>query len=216
MKTAIIGCILALGLSAAAQSAQNPTAVFQLGVFDGASNEFAEGAPVSLVVTDAGSADFAHQWYAGQEAARASVPSLRTCINGKFGMFYLDSPLESEVVTSQDKAVAPRPLVASQQASYLEVGDPAVLVEDWKPAEDGNGTILRLLDLGGPERQVTVKTSLIAISRAVQTDAVERDQHDLPLAGQHELRVAVHPHQIVTIRIIGKTVTANRASQEVH
>jgi hypothetical protein len=124
--------------------------------------------------------------------------------------------LETDVVTSQDKAVAPKPDRASQQASYLDVSDAAALVEDWKPAEDGNGVILRLLDLGGMERQVTVQTPLVAITRAVQTDAVERDQQDLPLNGQHKIKVTVHPHQIVTIRIVGKQVPANEVFQEVH
>lgn len=126
------------------------------------------------------------------------------------------TPLESDVVTSQDKAVAPKPGPASQSFSYLNVSDPAVLVEDWKPAEDGKGTILRLLDFGGPERQVTLQIPVVAIARAVQTNAVEQDQQDLPLSGNHELQITVHPHQIVTIRIIGKPVTANDASQEVH
>jgi alpha-mannosidase len=126
------------------------------------------------------------------------------------------TPLETDIVTSQDKAVAPRPGPASQSSSYLDVSDPAVLVEDWKPAEDGNGTILRLLDLGGAERQVTVQTPLLDITRAVQTDAVERDQRDLPLNGQHKIQLTVHPHQIITIRIVGKQVPANEVSQEVH
>jgi hypothetical protein len=126
------------------------------------------------------------------------------------------TPLELNEVTRQDKALAPKPDSSSLQASYLDVSDPAVLVEDWKPAEDGNGTILRLLDLGGIERQVTVQTPLIAITRAVQTDAVERDQQDLPLNGQHRIQVTVHPHQIVTIRVVGKQTPTNEVSQEAH
>jgi alpha-mannosidase len=126
------------------------------------------------------------------------------------------TPLESDVVTNQDKAVAPKPAEASRQASYLELNDPAMLVEDWKPAEDGNGTILRLLDLGGAERQVTIQLPIVALARAVQTDAVERDQHDLPLAGRHGVSVTVHPHEIVTIRLIENEVSANSASQGVY
>lgn len=126
------------------------------------------------------------------------------------------TPLELDAVTSQDKAVAPSPGPASQQASFLDLNDPALLVEDWKPAEDGKGTILRLLDLGGSERQVTVRTPLLTIHRAVQTDAVERDQHDLPLAGPHGLSVIVHPNEIVTIRVIGNEAPVKGAFQEVH
>lgn len=126
------------------------------------------------------------------------------------------TPLESDVVTSQDKAVAPHPSEASRQAGYLDVSDPAVLVEDWKPAEDGKGTILRLLDLGGTARQVTIQTPLLTISRAVQTDAVERDKKDLSLIGRHGLIVVVHPHEIVTIRLIGNSISAQGSPPEVH
>lgn len=78
-----------------------------------------------------------------------------------------------------------------------------MLLETWKPAEDGNGTILRFLDLGGPERTVTVQILLFKLSQAWQTDAVERNQKALPLAGNYGLSSTMHPHQIVTLRIIG-------------
>ncbi len=44
------------------------------------------------------------------------------------------------------------------------------------PAEDGKGTILRFIDLGGEPRTVTIHTPLLSISKIVDTDAVERDQ----------------------------------------
>src|SRR5262249_37790481 len=48
------------------------------------------------------------------------------------------TPLEENEITSQDKALdLPRPLDGNQ-ASFLQIGDPDVLLETWKPAEDGN------------------------------------------------------------------------------
>ena len=114
------------------------------------------------------------------------------------------TPLELDVVTRQDKAMQPAESAASQLGSYLQLNDPALLVEDWKPAEDGKGTILRLLDLGGAERQVNVQVPHVNLEQAIQTDAVERNQHELPLDGAHGFHITVHPHQIITVRLVAK------------
>ena len=115
------------------------------------------------------------------------------------------TPLELDEVTRQDKAIQPAESSASRQGSYLQLNDPALLVEDWKPAEDGNGTILRLLDLGGTERKVSVRVPLVILAHAIQTDAVERDQKELSLDGAHGFQITVHPHEIVTVRLMAKT-----------
>ena len=120
------------------------------------------------------------------------------------------TPLESNEITRQDKAVDSRRILNGKQGKFLDVDDPNVVVEAWKPAEDGKGTILRLLDLGSSERVVTVRIPLLNLSSAVETDAVERDQHALPLEGIHGFSVAVHPHEIVTVRMLATDATAER------
>jgi alpha-mannosidase len=122
------------------------------------------------------------------------------------------TPLELDEVTTQDKAQNTLRPLDGKQGSFLSVDDPNVLVEDWKPAEDGNGTILRLLDLGGAEsRQVSVQTPLLNLTSAEQTDAVERDQEPLPLAGPHSFAITIRPHQIATVRIVGQSATSGAA-----
>ena len=114
--------------------------------------------------------------------------------------------LEYNVVTSQDKAQnLPRPLNGKEE-SLLTVDDPNLLLEDWKPAEDGDGTILRFLDLGGADRTVEVHTPLIDLSNVFETDAVERNQNKLPLEGKNAFQFTVHPHQLITIRAVGNDV----------
>ena len=114
------------------------------------------------------------------------------------------TPLEHDQVTSQDKATnLPGPLSGSHD-SFLEVKDPNVLLDAWKPAENGSGTILRFLDLGGTTRTVMVETPLLQLRQAWLTDAVERNQTSLSLVGVHGFELTVHPHQIVTVRITGK------------
>jgi hypothetical protein len=114
--------------------------------------------------------------------------------------------LENNVVTSQDKAQnLPRQLNGKEE-SFLTVEDPNLLLEDWKPAEDGEGTILRFLDLGGASRTVVVHTPLIDLSHVFETDAVERNQSNLPLTGKSTFQFTMHAHQIVTLRVIGNDV----------
>lgn len=116
------------------------------------------------------------------------------------------TPLEEDEIRSQDKALdLPRPL-DGKQASFMTVDDPDLLLETWKPAEDGDGTVVRFLDLGGKPRTVTVSTPLLALDKATEADAVERNQKSLPLQGSHGFQVDVHPHEIVTVRLTGKQV----------
>ncbi len=114
------------------------------------------------------------------------------------------TPLELDEITTQDKALSPANDRQAKPVSYLTVDDPELLVEDWKPAEDGNGAILRFLDLGGAERQVEVHVPLLDLTRAIETDAVERDKRNLPLTGSHTFRFLIRSRQIVTVRLIGK------------
>ncbi len=113
------------------------------------------------------------------------------------------TPLEDDQIHSQDKALdVPEPLPGNQ-SSFLAVDDPDVLVDTWKPAEDGHGTILRLIDLGGSARTVSVGVPLIALSKVVQTYAIERGDATIALENPHHFRVEIHPHQIVTLRLLG-------------
>jgi len=116
------------------------------------------------------------------------------------------TPFEKDEVTSQDKALnLPRPL-GGKQDSFLNVNDADLLLETWKPAEDGKGTVLRFLDLGGSTRTVVVQTPLLQLQQAWQTDAVERNRKPLSLLGSKGFEFTIHPHEIVTVRIDGKDV----------
>jgi alpha-mannosidase len=116
------------------------------------------------------------------------------------------TPFEEDQISSQDKALdLPRPL-EGHYGQFLVLDDPDLLFDTWKPAEDGHGTILRLIDLGGAARTVTVRVPLVALSQAFATDAVERNLKPLTLDGAHQFQVDVHPHAIVTVRLIGDAV----------
>ena len=112
------------------------------------------------------------------------------------------TPLECDEVTRQDKASGFPEKPEGEQSSFLQVADDNLLLEAWKPAEDGNGTILRFLDLGGDARSVTLTSPVLKWKEAFQTDAVERDQARLPIRDSHSFKIIVHPHEIVTVRAV--------------
>jgi alpha-mannosidase len=110
----------------------------------------------------------------------------------------MDHPAEA-----QPAGASSRRTLDGKLSGFIEADDPDLLLETWKAAEDGNGTILRFLDLGGTDRTITVQLPLVNLKEARQTDAVERDQSPLELAGGHGFKFKVGKNQIVTIRVVG-------------
>jgi len=110
------------------------------------------------------------------------------------------SRLEIDQITSQDKAInSPRPLDAFQ-ASFLEVKDPDAVLVTWKKAEDGQGTILRFVEVAGKESEIEVQTPLFQVKSAWLNDALERKQGPLQVL-PYGFRFSVKPFQIVTVRL---------------
>ena len=110
------------------------------------------------------------------------------------------SPLETDQITSQDKAInSPRPL-DSAQGSFLRVDQSNIALETWKTAEDADGTILRFVEVAGKESTVDVQTPLLNVESAWMSDALERKQGPLSVSS-HGFRFSVKPFQIVTVRL---------------
>jgi alpha-mannosidase len=110
------------------------------------------------------------------------------------------TPLEIDEVTTQDKAVdVPRRLPAA--LSFVEVDRPDVLLQTWKLAEDGNGTILRFLGFGSQGGVVNVTIPLMQLKSAWLCTALEANRNAVPLKDSHRLAFEIHPHEIVTVRL---------------
>ncbi len=136
------------------------------------------------------------------------------------------TPLEADTVTTQDKALTSSEeeerssllannmvaqsgaacVLNAHQDSFLDGNDPDLLFDTWKPAEDGNGSILRFLDLGGGPRTVWVRLPYLHLKAAWQTDSVEKEEQQLPLSGDSGFHFMVHPHEIVSVRVVGTDV----------
>ena len=112
------------------------------------------------------------------------------------------TPLESNEIIENDKAIAPPRPLDKAQGSFLQVNQPNVVLVNWKAAEDGHGTILRFLEVGGNSNQVEVKVPILQVQSAWMCNAMEENQQSLATT-DHALTFSVKPFQIVTVRVEG-------------
>jgi alpha-mannosidase len=131
-----------------------------------------------------------------------SAPSIDPVALSRLG-WEESTPLEVSEVTASDKAVEWKRPLDGKSGSFLQLDDPALVLEAWKPAEDGRGTIVRILDLGGSARTAHLQLPFAAVEHAWADNALERDQLELAVgADQHSIEFTVKPHAILTLRIL--------------
>jgi len=85
-------------------------------------------------------------------------------------------------------------------ASFCQIDAPNVMLLTFKPAEDGNGYILRLIETEGEETPVRIGLPGIPVRHAFETNLVEENQRVLS-CGTHELEIVARPFAIHTLRI---------------
>lgn len=111
------------------------------------------------------------------------------------------TPLEIEEVTPFDRASTNIPsTLDGGKASFLTVDQPNVVVTTWKRAEDGRGTILRLLEIDGKQSTVNISLPQFAITSASICNAMEDDQAGITPSGDG-LKLDLKPNQILTVRL---------------
>lgn len=111
------------------------------------------------------------------------------------------TPLEINNVVPQDKAInTPRPL-SGAEGSFLNISNHNVLLDTWKQAQDGDGAIMRFLNMSGQTGEVTVEAPLLEINSAWLCNAMEVNQKQIPDASAHGFSFKIMPHQIVTVRV---------------
>lgn len=131
-----------------------------------------------------------------------SGPSLLPEDLARFGRAAM-TPLETEEVIDQDKVGNPGRPLEPVPLSFLQVDEPGVVVENWKAAEDGNGTVLRLLETAGAGSKATVRFPLLRLQRVWLCSAMEDDIREIPVEGS-SVEINLGPHQIATLRILGQ------------
>ncbi len=110
------------------------------------------------------------------------------------------TPLEMGELVPNDKFDNPERPLQPDPASFLAVDTPDVVVENWKAADDGKGTIIRLLETGGVAATAHLTFPLFNVESAWRCNAAEENQQALHLSG-HSLAVDVKPYEIVTLRV---------------
>lgn len=114
------------------------------------------------------------------------------------------TPLETDQIVDQDKSGDPARPLTPTPTSFLRVSAPNVVVEDWKASNDGQGSIVRLLEVGGEAATFRITFPLFNLQHAWIANAVEENQKELPVSGSF-VDLSIKPHQILTVRIEAST-----------
>jgi hypothetical protein len=109
------------------------------------------------------------------------------------------TPLETGQLIATDKVGARGSLPASE-AGFLNVEGDGFEIETLKPAEDGRGYVLRLLETSGRAHTVRIGARLFEVERLWETNAVEDDRREIPI-GKDGAEVALPACGIVTLRM---------------
>jgi hypothetical protein len=110
------------------------------------------------------------------------------------------TPLERTLVKSQDQTYPARKSLPAALSSFLSVDNPSVLLSAWKPAEDGTGSVLRFIELGGARGSVTVGGPLLDSATGQSCNAVEECEHTVERRATG-LRFDIGPSQIFTLKV---------------
>ena len=113
------------------------------------------------------------------------------------------TPLEFGQLLPNDKFGNPERPLTEAPTSFLGSDAANVTVENWKMAEDGNGTILRLLEIGGRATVAHLSLPLFSIDRAWLANAAEENQEELKVDA-HSVEVSLKPHELMTLRIVAQ------------
>jgi hypothetical protein len=154
---------------------------------------------------------FNNYWHTNYRAAQGgesafryvmtSGPSLAPADLARLGRAAM-TPLEMDEVIDQDKVGNPDRPLEPTPLSFLQVDGTGVVAENWKAAEDGNGSVLRVLETAGAQSKATVRFPTLRLQRAWWCTAMEDNVKEIPVEGS-SLEITLNPHEIGTIRIVG-------------
>lgn len=112
-------------------------------------------------------------------------------------------PVELNHVVEQDKAGDPsRPLPPTGEG-FLETSGRNVALITWKQADDGKGTIMRLVETAGQVSETIVHFFRPNIIAARLCSGVEDDGANLPIDG-NSIHLSFQPFEVQTVRVISK------------
>jgi alpha-mannosidase len=119
------------------------------------------------------------------------------------------TPLERTLVKSQDQTYPARKTLPAAQSSFLGVDNPSVLLSAWKRAEEGGGTVMRFIELGGARAPVRLSGPLVGDASGEACNAVEECGRAVE-GGAGGLNFELSPRQIFTLKVM---TTRQKAGQ---
>ena len=122
-----------------------------------------------------------------------------------------------EAVTPLESAQMPASLESSQlpsdHASLLTIDNDSVLLTTWKLAENGHGSIIRLVETAGKEQKVSVKSDYIQFRQAWRCSLLEDNESDIAVQ-DGALSLTMRPFEILTLRLETTPKIAVQAAAE--
>ena len=109
--------------------------------------------------------------------------------------------LEAGQLDENDKVQPSQGSLPATPDSFLEIEGSGVEIEALKPAEDGNGYILRLLETAGSARHVRISSPLLQFQHAWPCDASEENGKEIRSV-QQGIDVEMQPFGIATVRLV--------------
>ncbi|HYG11316.1 MAG TPA: glycoside hydrolase family 38 C-terminal domain-containing protein [Pyrinomonadaceae bacterium] len=143
--------------------------------------------------------------------ALTSAPKLDTAAMSRTG-WEQTTPLERTLVKSQDKAAPTQNPLPASRMSFLETSNPSVLLSAWKQAEEGEGSVLRFIELGGATAQVRVSSPLFGSFSRRACNAVE-DCAQAGAGGTGGFNFETAPRQILTFKLTPSQATKHAGAR---
>ncbi len=111
------------------------------------------------------------------------------------------APLETGQLDANDKVEPAHGSLPSTESSFLDIDGDGVEIEALKPAEDGSGYVLRLLETSGSAHQVRIRSRLLRFERVWLSNAAEENVSEIQNVDDG-IAVALPRFGIVTLRLI--------------
>lgn len=109
-------------------------------------------------------------------------------------------PPEIDQVIGQDKVGNPDEPLPAEGTSFLKTDANNIVLADWKLAENGNGTILRLEETAGRATDMDVTFNHTNIRSASLCDSVEDNLRNIDVVN-NTIHLTFRPHQVLTVRV---------------
>lgn len=108
--------------------------------------------------------------------------------------FQLNQPLKGFATKQQDGKLG-------SEKSFITVDNGDIIIDAVKPAQDGNGIIIRMYESARTHTKVNVKFNFGEVKKVIETNLMEVDETEIPTS-DNAFSFNITPHQVRTFRIL--------------